>query len=435
MSKLNMLESGNKLTRSEVEYWSAVFNSNLMVASEIEMEYLDEYYEEMEDEIEQSGGVRAFGNGIESIKGDGSLDDGTEMTTSPRRIYSFKQLYSGFKYIIGQIMPYEPTINERASWHNHVSLSNIENVKAQETNVPDIIFVNTFALMRKFAPALMFMTSTLPEQRGAYTRYDVYNRKDRAKSHTNDLNKISDVVRHYGNTRYNMFNPDRMSSARFHYELRFSDAMCFPVPMATLQIIFKAIVLKAIELSQFGQLDCTMSKEEFILFNFKNQLEETDDDDELFEDCWNSQDRRLSAPLKKEYMEQLKVLSSEFIDIIEDKIFLIDPHAVPFAKELAVKPVSLLFRELCTDEIEAVNAYYDEKVDSMYKEEDNSLEEVEKFIALGTLKAPTQKEWKEKANSQVACAIGIDNAIKAISKRRSIKFINGRYIFDNIKNV
>ena len=71
----------------------------------------------------------------------------------------------------------------------------------------------------------------------------------------------------------------------------------------------------------------------------------------------------------------------------------------------------------------------------MYKQEDNSLEEVEKFIALGTLKAPTQKEWKEKANSQVACAIGIDNAIKAISKRRSVKFINGRYIFDNIKNV
>ena len=71
----------------------------------------------------------------------------------------------------------------------------------------------------------------------------------------------------------------------------------------------------------------------------------------------------------------------------------------------------------------------------MYKEEDNSLEEVEKFIALGTLKASTQKEWKIKANSQVACAIGIDNAIKAISKRRSVKFINGRYIFDNIKNV
>lgn len=435
MSKLNMLESENVLTRSEVEYWSAVFNSNLMVASEIEMEYLDDNYEEMEDEIEQSGGVRAFGNGIESIKGDGSLDDGTEMTTSPRRIYSFKQLYSGFKYIINQIMPYEPTINERASWHNHVSLSNIDNVKAQETNVPDIIFVNTFALMRKFAPALMFMTSTLPEQRGAYTRYDVYNRKDRAKSHTNDLNRMCDIVRHYGNTRYNMFNPDRMSNARFHYELRFSDAMCFPVPMATLQIIFKAIVLKAIELSQFGQVDCTMSKEEFILFNFKNQIEETDDDNVLFEEDWNSQDRRLSAPLKKEYIEQLKVLSSEFIDIIEDKIFLIDPHAVPFAKELAVKPVSLLFRELCTDEIEAINAYYDEKVDSIYKREDNSLEEVEKFIALGTLKAPTQKEWKEKANSQVACEIGLDNAIKAISKRRSIKFINGRYIFDNTKNV
>ena len=435
MSKLNMLESANKLTRSEVEYWSAVFNSNLMVASEIEMEYLDEYYEEMEDEIEQSGGVRAFGNGIESIKGDGSLDEGTEMTTSPRRIYSFKQLYSGFKYIINQIMPYEPTINERASWHNHVSLSNIENVKAQETNVPDIIFVNTFALMRKFAPALMFITSTLPEQRGAYTRYDVYNRKDRAKSHTNDLDSMSDIVRHYGNTRYNMFNPDRMSNARFHYELRFSDAMCFPVPMATLQIIFKAIVLKAIELSQFGQVDCTMSREEFVLFNFKNQLEETEDNDDLFEDGWYNQDRRLSAPLKKGYIEQLKVLSSEFISIIEDKIFLIDPHAVPFAHELAVKPVSLLFRELCTDEIEAINAYYDEKVDSMYKEEDNSLEEVEKFIALGTLKAPTQKEWKKIANSEVACAIGIDNAIKAISKRRSVKFINGRYIFDNIKNV
>ena len=43
-----------------------------------------------------------------------------------------------------------------------------------------------------------------------------------------------------------------------------------------------------------------MSKEEFVLFNFKNQLEETEDDDELFEEGWNNQDRRLSAPLKKE---------------------------------------------------------------------------------------------------------------------------------------
>ena len=49
MSKLSFLESSSltKLTRSEVEYWSAVFNSNLMVASEIEMEYKDDGYEEM----------------------------------------------------------------------------------------------------------------------------------------------------------------------------------------------------------------------------------------------------------------------------------------------------------------------------------------------------------------------------------------------------
>ena len=71
----------------------------------------------------------------------------------------------------------------------------------------------------------------------------------------------------------------------------------------------------------------------------------------------------------------------------------------------------------------------------MYKKEDNSLEEVEKFIALGTLKAPTQKEWKSKASSQIACAVGIDEAIKILSKRRSISFVNGRYIFNNIENI
>ena len=105
MINLSYANNTEKLSAREVEYWKKVFNANLIFGSEVEFESNDSdfYISDLRNELEATGSVNYYGNGIEDVKTDGSLRNGAEITTPPRRIYSFIQMFGGFKNLIDNI--------------------------------------------------------------------------------------------------------------------------------------------------------------------------------------------------------------------------------------------------------------------------------------------------------------------------------------------
>lgn len=443
---INLVYANNseKLTSREVEYWKKVFNANLIFGSEVEFETSQDSFRisALRDEIECNGSINYYGNGIQEVKSDGSLRYGAEITTPPRRIYSFIQMYSGFKNLIDKLYDSDPVISVRAGWHNHVSLAYGSNYKSQERNVPIVILKNLLTLTKLYYPGLCYFSSTIPEQ-GIYTRYSEFCRHDRLLRHMSTHSGY-DIYNNFGNTRYNCLNLNNMryndnysEITRFHIEFRFPDGNLFPALMSSFQIVIKSLILKAIEVSRYGLLSSDSSAVKD-LYNFRNvEYEDEDMDetmlDENFKD-YSCRDReRASAPLNAFLLEGVKKNSIELINLLEDEIFKIDSVAVDFCKHFAKTPVSVMFKDKNTTDVYSINDILDDMVDDHYNPEDNSFEEIERIISTGVIRNVKDKgEWVSRLGELVACKENIGTIIKSISQKREVLFNNRfGYYFKN----
>lgn len=424
--EIKFVDTEKRLSKGEVEYWKKVFDANLLFASEFECEYRNGGNSRIKRELEHTGDYKYFGNGIDEVKTDGSLRNGVEITLSPTRYYSFAQMYARYLDFSNKVMPYEPMIHERASWHNHVSLDNRNGVQAKEKDVPDIILKNTIALFRKYYPAFAYMSATLPEERGAYTRFNEF-------CHTSGINDFRSTdsystIKSEFDDRYNALNISHNKQGSFWIEFRYPDCTLFPMQMATQQGLLKALIMKAIELSQFGVVNSLVSSDIKDLWLFRNNPDDYEEDvfdDDNLEDYEYDNYDRISIPVRQHILDRLKDLANDLVSFLSDKLYQIDERLPFLASKLAEKPVFKIFRELDTSRIEEVNYYLADIVDKLYTPSDKTTEEVEKLIALGLVKTNTKKEWEEQAEKMVACETGIHNAILSIKKDRKIKFVKG----------
>ena len=444
MINLSYANNTEKLSAREVEYWKKVFSANLIFGSEVEFESNDSsfYINDLRRELEATGSVNYYGNGIEDVKSDGSLRNGAEITTPPRRIYSFIQMFGGFKNLIDKLYYSEPYISVRAGWHNHVSLAYRNDYKAQERNVPIIILKNLLTLCKLYYPGMCYFSSTIPEE-GIYTRYNEFCQHDRLLRHMS-THDGRDIYNNFDNTRYNCLNLNRMrynsdysEIEKFHIEFRFPDGNLFPALMSSFQIMIKALILKSIELSRYGLISSDSSNIR-TLYRFRNsEYEELDNyedyeyDEEVFVEDWDSYDcpyrDRASLSLNSYYLNKVKENSMELIELLEDEISKIDTVAVDFCKLFSKTPVSVMFKEQSTESVEDINEILEDMIDEHYQAEDNSFEEIEKIISLGVIRNVKDKdEWVSKLGELVACKEDINTIIKSISSKREMLF-NSKY--------
>lgn len=422
-----------RLTLKEVDYWKKVFDAHLMIGTEVEVMFNKTstvYPENIEREFRDIDTLRPYARGrnqletlIESVKSDGSLDNGCEIVTSGRKIYGFMPLFAQYKSIVDTIDPFEPYIHQRMGWHNHLVLQNSGyNCLELRRGVPRVIFDNLMLLCKHYFPALAFMTSTMPYE-DAYTRYSQFNLTSCLQNYNSDR----DIEYTYDEfeDRYNAINICPLSYnnneeiTTFHIEFRFPDGTIFPVQMASMNILFKALVIKAIEISKYGLFNADVNSTDH-LYKFKNAPIEYDDDDMI---AYHTRNERLSSMVNDNIIDEIKVLSNELVDLLEKEIKDIDELAFVFLKHFATNPISIMYKDLKTMDYRVVNDALYEMLDENYIYDDPEILPLLEVIETKQIKnVETLTDWCNKASELVSYKEPIEEILKRINKYRRIKF-------------
>ncbi len=128
--------------------------------------------------------------------------------------------------------------------------------------VPEIILANVWNLTRRYAPNLRFLTSA-GDQMTALCRRRNYTSHLELVKHTPGVMSMAHIQQalresrtvpehnNFLNLEHVVFNEDG-SIRVFHYENRFPDADLSPTSIVAKTFLFLAMLLKAVELSQYG---------------------------------------------------------------------------------------------------------------------------------------------------------------------------------------
>lgn len=399
----------------ETKYWRKVFNNNLMIGTEIEQMFDNDsvntsLVKEMLSPIGIKGGITRFESPVSSISSDGSLSNGAEIITPGRKVYGFMEQFSMYQAIYNCLKDNGTIIHPRCGWHNHIVLQDYGSEALERPFIPRVIFDNFMIILQHYFPALAFMSATLPDE-DVYTRYDQFNQTYGLKMYNKDrdLGEVESIFE----DRYNAVNLNPMSFRggnlrNFHVEFRFPDGTLFPIQMASLNILFKSIVLKAIELSKYGIIKFEDNYNH--LYEFKND---------------GSSSRRTSDPVEHETIEELKVLSKDLVNFLKPEIMSIDKIAVPMLEHLAEEPITLMFKRLGTEDLRLVNDKLEEMLDVEFKRPNAQVLPLMQIIETGLIrKVQSIEEWFNKASAMVSYKEPMEQVIKEIKEIQELGFDN-----------
>jgi hypothetical protein len=368
-----------RLTSEEVRYWKRVFKSNLKVGIEIETEFngdASEARSKMSSLFCPTNYTHKFGNfGVYKVKSDGSLSGGgAEVCTVGRRV-DFTDLYIQYRAIIKVMSMFRPDMNEAAGMHNHLLLdySSIGGVDTSclEKNVPGIILRNMFQLVRRYAPELVWITSTVKHAR-SITRSGQYCDHSTLMKNTPAIRNAQDYISNIiGGSRYRFVNCNHMVTSgdeisRFHLEFRYPDGSVYPAQIAAVNVLHAALILKAIELSELGVINT--GTEEY--------WSETKS---LMGVIRSSSGNRLSDPISSGQTEKVKTRASGMLLELKSALDQFDTHVYPILKILADTPISIMRRSMSDEEI---NDSFDSAIKNMYAFDRDELDPIVNTINL-----------------------------------------------------
>lgn len=440
----DFVKKEEKLSIRESKYWSKVFNANLMSGTEIEFE-ASSNNDEIRRVLTTGSKIGNFsGLGIESVDSDGSLRSGAEIRTSGKRLYGFVEQFAMYKSIIDKVYRFKPVVNSRAGWHNHVVLENYSGIKAQEMLIPGIIMKNVLSICKIFYPALAWVTSTMPGE--TYTRRNNFCHDDVLMNTDVSEGRISSIINKFTgshNSRYNAINFNSGTSEDnfinvFHLEFRFPDCSLFPAQMATINFMFKAIIMKAIEISKYGVLSTTEENYRKIkkLYIYKNTGFEYFNDivaehGNMIKDFLLDGYERESCVLNDAPLNAIKSMANEFYNFIAPTMYSLDKTSAYMLKVLCDKPVTVMFKELQTNKVQVVNERFEEILDTIVVKTDNSILDVLEVIEKGLIRSVSSvDDWFNKASNLVTCKAPMNEIIDVISKQVPLEFNNefGYYV-------
>lgn len=397
----------------ETKYWRKVFNNNLMIGTEIEQMFDNNNIgtssvREMLSPLGIRGGITRFESPVSSVTSDGSLRNGAEIITPGRKVYGFMEQFSMYQAIYNCLKDNGAIIDSRCGWHNHIVLQDYGSNALERNFIPRIIFDNFMLIVQHYYPALAFMSATLSDT-NVYTRYDHFNETYPLRMYSKN-DSVSDIEDNFEN-RYNAVNLNPMSFNKnnlgnFHVEFRFPDGTLFPIQMASLNILFKSIILKAIELSKYGVIKFSTATDD--LYKFKNS---------------GDSDDRTSYPVEPSVIEELKALSKDLVNFLKPEIISIDNIAVPMLEHLAEEPITLMFKRLNTKDLRVVNDKLEEMLDVEFKKPNAQILPLMQIIETGVIRnTETVEEWYDKASSMVSYKEPMEQIIKEIKEIQNLDF-------------
>lgn len=415
------------ISSEEVRYWKRIIKSNLKIGVEVEFEVRGSRQtlrNDIRDQMGESGSVSHFGrSGIEDITTDGSLRNGLEVKFVGRRV-DFLDLYAGYKCFYN-IIGHQGYIAETCGFHNHVLLDYGSNYNSMEKDMPECIMINFMQLLRMHVPELVWMTSTIDEG-GSITRYSYFCPHD-------TLHRFTPVSRPFveyrrkimtgGRYKFINLNPMSMNDddiETMHFELRFPDGSIYPAQMAAQNVLYAAMLLKAVELSEVGVIRI-------------GNVEEWQQTKSLADAIRNTNSRvssRLSAPPTNSQIDLIKERGEGFLKFLKPNLDMYDKSVYRVLEALNNQPISIMRRDMIDSNI--VDSY-DAMIKGMYLKDTTEYKSIIKtIISQEVVGCYNENNWADKASSSLAYKHGeLKNKIYELNNIKPLKFdkVLGTFVF------
>lgn len=422
--------TNEKLSSEAVRYWKKSVLANLKIGVEIEFELdgdVNDLSITLKRKLKPSDSFNFSENGVYQVAGDGSLRNGIELKTSGRRL-DFINLYMQYKTYV-DLFPIGVKITSRCGLHNHVLMDYGTHHNSLESPMPGVIFKNFAQLLRRHAPELVWITSTMKHETG-FTRYEEFCKADSLYRFTpisRDVGSFCERLKNggEGNGRYKFMNVRPMEFrgnkiSKLHFELRFPDGSIYPAQIAAQNILYGALLIKAIELSELGVID-TGTEEEWA------------ETKELYSKVRHGQgysgDRMSSFP-GNDSVEKLIARSDKMLRFLKSCIAQYDVRAYSTLKILAQNPISMLRRTKTDKEI---NRDFHALMQSMYVLDTDKFETTIKLINLMEhTGAVSPKQWSYQISAKLGKTMNeLQNELEELNKIKPLEFDIelGTYIF------
>jgi hypothetical protein len=225
---------------------------------------------------------------------------------------------------------------------------------------------------------------------------------------------VSDFRSKIMDERYKFLNMNPMSVSgdridKFHVELRFPDGSLYPAQIAAQNVLYSAMLQKAVDLSELGIINC-------------GNAELWEETKTLMEAIRNNNDSgRTSSMPSIEQIERIKARCRDMLLEFKPQIDSYDTHTYAMLKILCETPISMLRREQSDS---AINDMFDEIVKNMYVPSIEDCANVIELINLHKInKAFSEDNWcysaAEKLNTNIA---DIKNKLFKLSQIKIMKF-------------
>jgi len=251
----------------------------------------DAVRERIKTELEPTQFLGNLGRyGVLDVVQDGSLRNaGVEVVTVGRKV-DFPSLQTMNERICTLCSDEEAFVDERCSIHYHMLAGYLEsgnsynpkrksyglpangkeiNISELESPVPEIVLANFHQLWRRFENAIIWMTSS-GASNSHITRWVKFRqpmKKYSAIRHTMSrvIRDIKETGRQQGRYMMVNYNPMKIRDSatskgheeitRLHLEIRCPDGNLSPTAISAFAVLFHGMLIKAVELSEFGTLE------------------------------------------------------------------------------------------------------------------------------------------------------------------------------------
>lgn len=430
---ISIISAEQRLSSESVRYWKKNIIANLKIGVEMEFECTngvdnDDLIRSLRNKLNPSGSFTFSGKGVYQITGDGSLRNGVELKTSGRRL-DFINLYVQYKSYY-DLIGSKGTITERCGLHNHVLMDyRNEEITSLETPMPGVIFKNFMQLLRRYAPELVWLTSTMKDS-SSFTRYEGFCKADSMYSFTPASRNAEEYARAItnngnGNGRYKFCNtiPFRANGddiTQLHFELRFPDGSLYPAQIAAQNILYGALLVKATELAEIGLIDTGTSDEWAETKRLYEEIRRGD----------GYQSNRLTPPLNETDLELVNKGSISMLKFLKSAIAQYDVKAYRTLLILSSQPISIMRRTMSDEQIN--NSFHD-LISGMYTLDTDKFDAIISSIHLmNTVGALSTRQWAFHAAPKLGkTLLEVQKEIEELSLIKPLEFDIelGTYVF------
>jgi hypothetical protein len=246
------------LNHEQALYWKDLLYRTVKVGTELEYALpkgakKEAILSELIQKLNPSGDINRLGrNGVLDVA---SEHCGFEIRVIGRQPY-YRTLLEQYQAILNSVCAHQVRARFTCGLHYHLLT-----IGLGET-MPEIILANYWNLVRRYAPNLKFLTST-GNHLTALTRRRNHNSHLEMVKHTPSAMKMQDIQTQLRKSasvpeHQNFFNLEHVEFTgdgqiqNFHIELRFPDADLSPTSIVAKTFLFLALLLKAVEISQYG---------------------------------------------------------------------------------------------------------------------------------------------------------------------------------------